>query len=216
VARDLRVPLQVIALKAELLRRWGAREGLGQAFDCATAILRRLARAEGLIRDLLDASGIEEGQLRIATQEQDFVGVVEDVIRARGPSAENRSVTLEAAPGEGPVLAAIDPERIARALASLVENAVEWAPAESVVRVSVVRDHDEVGCTVTDTGPSIADDVLPAVFESYVRNERGKGRGGGLGLYAAAGIVRAHGGRIWAENVKGAGVRFSFRVPRVP
>src|SRR5690606_4611555 len=74
----------------------------------------------------------------------------------------------------------------------------------------------EVRFVVEDSGRGIARDDLERVFERFYQGEGG-GRGGGLGigLYVARGLVRAHGGRIWAESEPGRGSRFAFTLPAV-
>jgi signal transduction histidine kinase len=68
--------------------------------------------------------------------------------------------------------------------------------------------------SVRDTGRGIPHDDLPHLFDRFWHSRRGaKARGTGLGLSIAKGIVDAHGGRIWADTVEGAGSVFSFTVP---
>jgi signal transduction histidine kinase len=69
--------------------------------------------------------------------------------------------------------------------------------------------------SVTDTGPGVPVQNLPYVFERFWKDGAPGKRGTGLGLFIARGIVQAHGGSIWAENVA-EGARFSFTLPRAP
>ena len=72
----------------------------------------------------------------------------------------------------------------------------------------------EVELEVADRGPGIPDDQLDKVFEKFYRLPRERaGEGAGLGLSICRGIVKAHGGRIWAENREGGGARLRFTLP---
>lgn len=70
--------------------------------------------------------------------------------------------------------------------------------------------------TVQDEGPGIDPDSLELIFARFYRGEKSRSRshgGAGLGLAIARGIIEAHGGRAWAENVPAGGARFTFTVP---
>ena len=72
---------------------------------------------------------------------------------------------------------------------------------------------------VIDSGEGIANDDLARIFDRFYRGEQSRSRGAGgagLGLAIAQGIVEAHGGQLWAENLAGAGARFSFTLPKAP
>jgi two-component system sensor histidine kinase BaeS len=79
-----------------------------------------------------------------------------------------------------------------------------------------VRDGDVVTVAVEDNGAGFSADDLPRLFEQFYRGEQARSRatgGAGLGLAIARGIVEAHGGRIWAENLPEGGARVAFELP---
>ncbi len=82
------------------------------------------------------------------------------------------------------------------------------------MRVLIEAASDEVVVSVTDTGPGIAADALPHLFDRYWRAPGSNSHGFGLGMYIARGIVEAHAGSIWAESRPGEGLRVSFTLPR--
>jgi two-component system sensor histidine kinase KdpD len=101
-----------------------------------------------------------------------------------------------------------------------VANAVEHTPVGTRVTVAADVSEDRVALHVTDDGPGISADVLPHVFEKFVKSRRDGsradgGQGSGLGLAIAKGIMDAHGGSIAAESpVNGRGVRFTLTFPQ--
>ena len=109
-----------------------------------------------------------------------------------------------------------DRGRLDQALTNLVENAVKYSTAGSDVTVTVWRGDGEAGLTVIDRGPGIPRDLLPRIFERFFRVDRSRSRaagGSGLGLAICTEIMRAHGGRAWAESEAGHGSRFSLALP---
>jgi signal transduction histidine kinase len=79
-----------------------------------------------------------------------------------------------------------------------------------------VRESDRVVVTVEDNGPGFSSQDMPRLFEQFYRGEQARSRatgGAGLGLAIARGVVEAHGGRIWAENLSQGGASVAFELP---
>jgi signal transduction histidine kinase len=167
---------------------------------------------------LQELSLAEAGQLRLARQPLQVAEVVAQVIQAMAPMAQAHRVTLAAAiaPDLPPVQA--DPERVGQVLRSLLNNAIAYSRAGGQVRVVAEGSSDRPGVTVyvQDTGPGIAPEHLPRVFDRFYRTDESRARasgGAGLGLAIAKAVVELHGGRIWVESEPGRGATFSFSLP---
>jgi signal transduction histidine kinase len=94
---------------------------------------------------------------------------------------------------------------------------VRYSPSGGEVRVSTWLTAEDAGCTVSDQGPGIPAEVIPRIFDRFVRADatRSSASGGsGLGLAICREIVEAHGGHISVRSPLGAGCSFSFAVPR--
>jgi PAS domain S-box-containing protein len=214
VSHDLRNALNTILL--------GARAAERRASEAADAALSRnvevIARAADqmsrLIRDLLDSAKIEAEGLSLRSQPESVRALVHAARDAARPLAEEKAVRLEA--DVAPELPAVrcDRERVLQVLSNLLGNAVKFTPEGGGVAVRAVgREGASVVLAVEDTGPGIAPDVLPRIFERRWRADPTSPEGSGLGLYIAKGIVEAHGGRMWAESRVGEGSRFLFTLP---
>jgi two-component system sensor histidine kinase GlrK len=108
----------------------------------------------------------------------------------------------------------IDAERIEQVLANLLNNALKFTDAGGIVRISAISGPGKITVTVSDTGPGIAPDDLPHIFDRFWHGRRRtKIRSTGLGLAISRGIIQAHGGRIWAESKLGQGTTVSFDLP---
>src|SRR6185369_17454533 len=137
--------------------------------------------------------------------------MLEEALLAASPLAEAKRITLTGELIDSPKVEA-DAERIFRVLSNLLGNAIKFTPEGGNITVRAERCGDEFWITVRDTGPGIAADELPHVFERYWKARPASQSGAGLGLYIAKGIVEAHGGRIWAESSAG-GARLIFTLP---
>ncbi|MGH7637314.1 MAG: sensor histidine kinase [Gemmatimonadaceae bacterium] len=111
----------------------------------------------------------------------------------------------------------MDRDRIVQVLSNLLNNAVKFTPAGGCVILSASRSENG-GCRfeVSDTGPGIAHDQLPHIFDRFWQAKRTAHMGSGLGLAIAKGIVDAHKGRIWVKSRVGAGSTFAFELPAAP
>jgi two-component system sensor histidine kinase KdpD len=109
----------------------------------------------------------------------------------------------------------LDPRLVSAALAHLLENAAQYSPADREIVVEAHIDGNGLRATVTDQGPGLDPGELDHLFERFYRGGAAKRAsfGTGMGLSITRGLLAAAGGRVWAENVPGAGARFSILVP---
>jgi signal transduction histidine kinase len=109
-----------------------------------------------------------------------------------------------------------DPGHVERVLTNLIENAAKYSPAGEPIVVEVEPGDGEVVFSVRDRGPGLTAEEEAHLFERFYRSPRVRHRtpGTGLGLAICREIVRAHGGRIWAESAEGRGSTFAFTLPR--
>src|SRR5207244_9335699 len=107
---------------------------------------------------------------------------------------------------------------IERVLMNLLANAVRHTPSGGAVAVVVEPDTDHVIVAVEDTGNGLTPPAAQRMFDLFWREDASRTRstgGAGLGLAIAQGLVRAHGGTIWAENRRSGGARVAFTLPVV-
>ena len=109
----------------------------------------------------------------------------------------------------------IDPRLASVALSQLLENAALYSPAHGEILVRARVEPDGLHVAVTDHGPGLDPGELDRIFERFYRGRasRQAASGTGMGLSIARGLMTAVGGRVWAENVPGAGARFTLVVP---
>ena len=111
----------------------------------------------------------------------------------------------------------VDPDRMREVVYNLLGNAFKFTPTGGTVVFEAVEESGSVRVCVSDTGPGIAQEDLPFIFEKYFKGTEAEGpsrnEGAGLGLAISRGIVEKHGGRIWVESGEGRGSKFIFRIP---
>ncbi len=215
VAHDLRNPLSTILMAGTFLQGPAGGDVFLAPGKLGERIVRAASRMEALIKDLLDFAAIEAGQLAVEPQPVKADAVVADAIETMLPLASAKGLELSARLESGDALLSCDRGRVLQVFSNLVGNAVKFAPSGARITVHGAIDDGAYRFTVEDTGPGIPADLLPHLFDRYWQARRTDRRGVGLGLSIAAGIVAAHGGRIWVESEEGRGSSFLFTLPRV-
>jgi two-component system sensor histidine kinase ResE len=215
VSHDLRTPLTMIAGYSEALLDGTA--GPADLEESAATIREEAGKMQRLVDDLLQLTRLEAGLQsldRHPTPVDAYIrGIVERLRRFSPDRAERVRVDL---PANLPPVD-IDPDRLERALRNLIDNALEYG-GQSDVTVGVrPLGADTVEIRVEDTGPGIAEEDLPRVFERFYRADRGRGREqrhSGLGLAIVHEIVDAHGGKVTVESEPGVRTAFRLALPR--
>ncbi|MEO7003025.1 MAG: ATP-binding protein, partial [Ktedonobacterales bacterium] len=215
VSHELQTPIAIIKGYASTLAREDATWDATVARERLRAIEEEADRLNHLVGNLLYASRIQAGGLKMERMELDLADVVRSVVRrmlARTPDLDVQARMPTQTP-----LALADRERIEEVLMNLLDNAVKYSPKGRRVRVRGQVTRDEVIISVSDEGPGIPLREQQRIFDRFLRLDNTASRrtqGTGLGLYICRAIVEAHGGRLWVESELGHGSTFFFSLPR--
>lgn len=164
------------------------------------------------ISDLLLLARLDAGKLAVANKPFNLGSLIAETVERFRERAEAKKITLEAR-GLDLLEARGDAERSDQILAALIDNALRYTPSNGHVTLIGSR-HVEV--VVADTGPGIAPDHLPRVFDRFYRAEVARTREGGatgLGLSIARDLAVAQGGELTVESTEGEGARFRLELP---
>jgi signal transduction histidine kinase len=177
------------------------------------AIHRSAERMYRLIHDLLDVAAIEAGQLTVTRSPLAVDVFLTDALELLRPLAAAKRIVLAAdvSPGLPPVAA--DRERVLQVFSNLGGNALKFTPDGGRVDIQATARGAAVAFAVRDTGPGIAPEDLPHVFDRFWQAKKAARAGVGLGLAIAKGIIEAHGGSISVESEPGRGSCFTFTLP---
>ncbi|HEX8241849.1 MAG TPA: ATP-binding protein [Longimicrobium sp.] len=214
VAHDIGNSLSAVKIHALVLERTLPPAGeFGEARKRTGAIRELTAQMDRLRQDLLDVAAIEAGRLSVEPAPLDVGEVVGQAAAALAELAREKGVSLSATVASGLPRVWADRERLLQVLANLGGNAVKFTPAGGSVTVRAERNGGSVRVSCQDTGPGIAGEDLPHVFDRFWQARSTRRAGAGLGLAIARGIVEAHGGTISAESTPGVGSTFAFTLP---
>lgn len=216
VAHDLRNPLAVVAMYAEMLLGLHPPEGDRYAAEALASIYKSTHRMQQQIEDLLDISRLQHGSFAVSPAECCAAELFEEANLLLRPLADSRQIELQLHPLPEPSEATqvvIDGTRFQQVVSNLVGNALKFTPEGGRVTIEWEIDREELHVRVIDTGPGIAKAQLPHVFGAFWQARDGDRRGIGLGLWIARAIVEGHGGRIWVDSVEGEGATFHFVLP---
>ena len=212
ITHELRTPLTVIQGNLE-----GLLDGVYPADDEHLSTILDETRTLGrLIDDLRTLALADRGALDLRREGVDLAVLAHETVAGVRAAADAAgvSMTVHEVDADLPPVSA-DPTRIREVLGNLLSNALRHTPAGGSVTVEVARSGTSaVSVTVRDSGPGIAADVMPRVFERFVRTPDSPGSG--LGLAIARDLVEAHGGTIAAESPAGRGTAIRFSLPARP
>jgi signal transduction histidine kinase len=212
VAHDLRNPLGLVSSSASfLLDEDPAPEQRHEMLEVMQRAVRQMNR---LIGDLLDATRLQAGRLRLDVRDVDVRSLLGDAIESSRPSAKERQIELSSEAPAGYRVRA-DPGRLLQVIGNLSTNAIKFTPVGGRVMLSVKPVAGEMVFAVSDNGPGMTPDEMDHLFDRFWQARDADRRGIGLGLVISKGIVEAHGGRIWAESTPGRGSTFAFSVPAI-
>lgn len=211
VSHDIRNPLGVVLTGSALLLRGSLPPDKGdRARRQVEAIQRAGHRINALIRDLLDFSSIEAGDLSLTRRPHDVGGLLSEAIDVLRPTAATKSQEVAAVPPDQSMTVSCDRDRIVQVFANVVGNSMKFGPTGGHIRVDAIADGTLVRFTVADDGPGMEPEELANLFDRSWQAQRKNRDGVGLGLAIVRGIVEAHGGRLWAESTLGEGTRVHF------
>jgi signal transduction histidine kinase len=214
VTHELRTPLSVVRAYVDLLADIAA--GISEAPARASAEEWRNAAVDQITRldrlvDSILVSVRGEGLVALARTPFDVGGAVGETIDVLRPLLRNHRLRWEHA--DEPLVGVGDEPRFRQVMELLLENEAKYAPRGGGVSVGSWHQAGEIRVYVTDDGPGIPVDEWESVFEAFVRKAGQRGRGSGIGLYAARRLVDAMGGRAWIEGNGYGGSRLVVALP---
>jgi two-component system sensor histidine kinase BaeS len=207
IAHELRTPLSIIRGQAEAIT-----DGIYPAdAEHMAPIVSATESVEMLVNDLSTLTLAESGALRLHREPIDVAVLVNATLDAFGTEARASGVRLtEHVDMTIPAMDA-DPGRIRGVLGNLVGNALAHARAGGTISVEGVADDGWVVLTVRDDGTGIPPELLPRVFDRFVKGEASTGSG--LGLAIVRDVVEAHGGSVAATSTEADGTAITLKLP---
>jgi len=212
VSHELRTPLATIkAASTGLLSQTVSWDSKARN-ELLLAIEEETDHLNLLVGNLLDMSRIESGALNPDRRWNALDEILDSVLNRLRTTLRNHRIEVDV-PEDLPLIY-VDDVQIGQVFANLINNSLKYAPEDTVVRIMARKhDPDTLMVQVSNQGPHVAEDDLEKIFEKFHRvTSSDRITGTGLGLSICKGIVEAHGGRIWAENLP-EGFAIDFTLP---
>jgi two-component system, OmpR family, sensor histidine kinase KdpD len=159
----------------------------------------------------LNMSRIEANALKLQREWNSITEIIDNCVKRLERISGQHHIEVNAS--EDLPLVSFDPVLIEQVLINLVNNSIKFAPPQTTICVHAETDDQVLKTTVSNQGPPIPEEHIEHIFEKfYPIPGRDAKRSTGLGLSICKGIIEAHNGAIWAENLP-AGVAFTFTIP---
>jgi len=213
VSHELRTPLSTIKAAVSSLRSNDVNWDSAARPELIAAIDDEADHLNMLVGNLLDMSRIESGVLK-PKREWNILSEIVGSVQARMKhlAVEHR---IEVDMPESLPLVPVDYVQMEQVFTNLLSNSLKYAPEKSVICVRAFVENELIHVIVRNQGPQVPQEHLERIFDKFFRiTAADQVTGTGLGLSICKGIIEAHGGRLWAENVPD-GLAFNFTVPLI-
>ena len=213
VSHELRTPLSTIKAAASSLRSDDVHWDSAARPELIAAIDDEADHLNMLVGNLLDMSRIESGVLKPKREWNILSEIVGSVLTRMRHSADEHKLEINI-PDSLPFIP-VDYVQMEQVFTNLISNSLKYAPSNTVIRIRANIENDLVHVQVSNQGPQVPTEHLERIFDKFYRiTAADRVTGTGLGLSICKGIIEAHGGRLWAENMPD-GLAFNFTLPLI-
>jgi two-component system, OmpR family, sensor histidine kinase KdpD len=213
VSHELRTPLSTIKAAASSLRSKEVNWDSPARPELIAAIDDEADHLNMLVGNLLDMSRIESGALKPKREWNILSEIVGSVLARMKHLAVEHKLVVDVP--ENLPLVPVDYVQMEQVFTNLVSNSLKYAPANTVVCIRAQVKDEAIHVQVSNQGPQVPPQDLERIFDKFYRiTAADRVTGTGLGLSICKGIIEAHGGRIWAENLPN-GLAFNFTLPLI-
>lgn len=211
LSHELNTPLSIIRLEAK-----GMVDGMQAPQEAAANIQREIDLLHGLFTDLELIAEADQNAIQLAKEPVVLVDFLKEVIGRWQSKANLQGIQfqLEAKPAQSTFT--FDPNRMGQVLSNLLRNALQHTEKDGRITVTAEASSTDLTITVQDTGPGIAAEHLPYIFDRFYHLDETQQRtlgGRGLGLAIVKQLVELHNGRVWVDSELGIGSRFFVSIP---
>jgi two-component system CheB/CheR fusion protein len=210
-SHELKTPITTLTASLQLLNRMKDNPSAKMLPTLVERANKSLDKVNVLIKDLLNVTQFNNGQLHLNKSWTVLSELVDDCC----PHVRAEGVYMIKTKGDMGLQVYADMQRVEQVIVNLVNNAIKYAPQSKEILVTIERINDKAKISVTDKGAGIAPEMISNLFDRYFRigHNESQYSGLGLGLYICQEIVKRHDGEIGVESELGKGSTFWFTLP---
>ena len=213
VSHELKTPIGALGLLSEAILR--AKDQPEEVLRFATRMQNEAKRLTELVQEIIDLSRLQSSDPLQKAFPVEISDVIREAVNQAQVSAESRGIYVEIGLTDSATVIG-DREQLIAAVHNLVENAINYSPADTKVSVTSRNKDGLAEIAVTDQGIGIADNDLARIFERFYRVDSARSRatgGTGLGLSIVKHVALNHGGDVKVWSKVGVGSTFSLLLP---
>ena len=220
-SHEFKTPLNSIYAASQLLLRNFKEQFNDKALEFIEMIYRGSQKLKHLIENMLDASKVESGKLKLTLEKEDLVEILNNCIFDLKYWADMKNIDIDVKAPEKFILK-VDQIRIEQVIVNLISNAIKYTPLNGKISISLIDKQKWVEISIKDTGIGLTKKEKEGLFQKFGKIERPSKQldieieGSGLGLYISKEIVELHKGEIFAESKgRNKGSTFKIILPQV-
>lgn len=217
VSHELKTPMTTIAGFIDgILDGTIPPQEQGKYLHIVSDEVKRLSR---LVKSMLDLSRIDSGEMEIHPARFDITNTIVSTLLTFEKGIDEKQIEIKGLEDAAPQIVCGDPDLLHQVVYNLVENAVKFTNTGGSITPRVIDGIDRTTVVIENTGPGIAPEDLPMVFDRFYKGDKSRSRdknGMGLGLFLVRTILKLHGGDILVSSVPGEFCRFEFTIPKPP
>ncbi|MCK9279661.1 MAG: ATP-binding protein [Melioribacteraceae bacterium] len=213
VSHELKTPLSSINLSLKLLDDIRIGELNIEQKEILNSLRQQSNRLSKVIKELLDYSQIETGNIRLNFAPAKPDAVIDIGITALMMQISEKSIELQTIIDDKLPVINIDFEKLVFVFINILNNAIRYSKSKDEIIVEVRKNGNNIEFSVKDNGMGISEEDIPKLFQKFTQVGEKYQQGWGLGLAISKEFVSAQGGKIWVESEFGKGSKFIFTVP---
>ena len=212
-SHELKTPVTSLKGFTQILKLKFEKEENPQAVDLLSRMDKQVDKLTKLIVELLDATKIENGQLKFSKEDFDFNALVLETAEEMQRTTQKHTIKVELAPTK---IICGDKDRIGQVIINLVSNAIKYSPNANEILITSSIENNSIKLCVRDFGIGIPEEKQANVFDRFFRvsgDKQDTFPGLGLGLFISSEIIKRHEGNLTVKSIPGEGATFCFTLP---
>ena len=213
ISHELKTPIGALSLLSEAVL--GAKDDAEAVSRFAERMQVESKRLTGLVQEIIQLSRVQDSDPLKEAQQLSAGDIIKEALDQCRTTADSRQISLTFQDSEDAMILG-DRDQLTMAIHNLIENAINYSPADTKVAVSTSVENGIITISVADQGIGIPEAEVERIFERFYRVDPARSRetgGTGLGLSIVKHIINKHGGEISVWSSENVGSTFSIRLP---